>query len=103
MDTKHTPEPWAVDSGGDGGCEIWSPSSGNMDNIIGSEDTDDPQWEADARRIVACVNACAGIEDPGAELARLRRVEQAARALCAHQWTDIPAGAYVALRAALED
>lgn len=35
--------------------------------------------ERDQARIVACVNACAGIEDPAAELARLRRVEGAAR------------------------
>ena len=35
--------------------------------------------KANAARIVACINACAGIEDPAAELARLRRVEGAAR------------------------
>lgn len=86
MSMKHTQEPWEVDDGGDGEVEIWSPSSGSMDAIIGSTDTDDPQWEADARRIVACVNRLAGVEDVDAvevvdraELARLRRVEEAAR------------------------
>lgn len=32
--------------------------------------------DANAARIVACVNACAGMEDPAAEIARLRAIEK---------------------------
>ena len=34
--------------------------------------------EANASRIVQCVNACVGLEDPAAELKRLREVEKVA-------------------------
>ena len=36
---------------------------------------------ADRDRAIACVNACVGVEDPAAEIARLREIEAAARAL----------------------
>jgi hypothetical protein len=37
--------------------------------------------DSNARRIVECVNACSGMADPAAEIARLRAVESALRAL----------------------
>lgn len=54
----HTPEPWAVN----GTRRIESRDEHGWANdgwIIA--DTDGPQGEANARRIVACVNACAGV------------------------------------------
>lgn len=59
MSTKHTPEPWiAVGERVVGnGIIIASCSHGDI---------------ANPGRIVACVNACAGMEDPAAEIAALR-------------------------------
>ena len=58
MKTEHTPEPWATN-----GTRIESEHSHGWANdgwiIAGLEG---PDAEANARRIVACVNACAGIE-----------------------------------------
>ena len=51
---KHTPEPWKAV-----GQDI---RDGNEDNIVTVPYGDDPeQAEANARRIVSCVNACEGI------------------------------------------
>ena len=66
--------------------------------------------ESVAARIVACVNAGAGMEDPAAELARLRAIEEAAKGCisddecpCPGRCTCPPPGdAIRALRAALE-
>jgi hypothetical protein len=58
MKTEHTPEPWATN-----GTRIESENNHGWVNdgwiIAGLEG---PDAEANARRIVACVNACAGIE-----------------------------------------
>jgi hypothetical protein len=59
MNTKHTPEPWKH----------------NEEQIIG--DTllialCHHGYKANAARIVACVNACAGMDDPAKEIATLR-------------------------------
>lgn len=68
---KHTPEPWMVRDERSslrivGGVEnrTW------IATMTGS--VSDPESMADASRIIACVNACAGMEDPAAEIARLR-------------------------------
>lgn len=57
MKTEHTPEPWATN-----GTRIESEHSHGWANdgwiIAGLEG---PDAEANARRIVACVNVCAGI------------------------------------------
>jgi len=72
---EHTPEPWATVHHASGQqsliqanqkhlAECWS-----MDKEINSE--------ANAARIVQCVNACAGMDDPAAEIAALRaRIEE---------------------------
>lgn len=57
--TKHTPEPWKV-------AEVWYDfmavsDSGTEIFVQGTQ--------ADAERIVACVNAMAGITDPAAFVA----------------------------------
>lgn len=74
---EHTKEPWSVHSG-----DIWQ---GEPDNPIvplyreireswsWHQATPEDEREANARRIVACVNACAGMADPAAEIASLRR------------------------------
>ena len=78
---KHTQEPWETSKHGTPDAfpqfGIYSGNRNDHATIKGDNAS------ADADRIVACVNACAGIEDPAAELARLRRVEDAARAVVA--------------------
>lgn len=70
--TKHTTEPWTdtalghvVDTRGEIICTMRH-----------AYDIDGP---ANAARITACVNACAGMADPVAEIAALRAAVQAAR------------------------
>lgn len=53
--SEHTKEPWGIGRNGDNGIEITS----NNGMYFVAEVTD----EDDARRIVACVNACAGISN----------------------------------------
>ena len=59
MKTKHTPEPWIAvgERVAGNGILIALCGHGNADN---------------AARIVACVNACAGMEDPAKEIAEMR-------------------------------
>lgn len=59
--SKHAPEPWVVN----GYLDIWH--SGGPGGHMFNADT-----VGNADRIVACVNACAGMDDPAAELTRLR-------------------------------
>lgn len=71
-ETKHTPEPWHIEKtvhakDADGGYETWISAEWGINEwhglafTFGDEDSED-QAIANARRIVACVNACAGIE-----------------------------------------
>lgn len=86
--SEHTKEPWCVSTerpniikvdfsgiGSDHGPLIGStcghPSSGFF--------PDDAEAKANALRIVACVNACAGMADPAAEIAALKREIEAGR------------------------
>ena len=58
-ENKHTPEPWFSQYDDNGFYEIGSESvSLRLAFTYGEGDTD----EANARRITACVNACAGID-----------------------------------------
>lgn len=63
-ETKHTPEPWKVDLE----SEATFAHDGRTEEIIELTNADHSETggyaatEANARRIVACVNACAGIE-----------------------------------------
>lgn len=84
--SAHTPEPWRVD-----GYVVYALELDRLGRernrftaaVYTSLRGSAPFSEAaaNAARIVACVNACAGLPDPAAELARLREVEreQAAR------------------------
>jgi len=133
MDTKHENCPGyslgphdAMGEGGScGACGSYPPESGKMwfcqdasGYMVGSGDVELslPMSRDLASRIVACVNACAGIEDPASELARLRRVEAAAQCAVLNAvlipdpqmqgTTDtyaVPLDDIIALRAALED
>lgn len=54
-ENKHTPEPWAVK-----GATIRTADGIGIDVIATMQVSNQPFWDEDARRIVACVNACAG-------------------------------------------
>lgn len=76
-DTKHTPEPWKAVADDDEDfdseyyIEVVSKRSGHRCQLGSGTFS-----EEDARHIVACVNACAGMTDPAAEIAALRaRIE----------------------------
>jgi hypothetical protein len=82
MKTKHTEEPWRVD-----GTELVSDiaESPLPHAVVRSDDErwtalveiTDEEGEANAARIVTCVNGCAGIENPerlGEALACLRQI-----------------------------
>ena len=64
--SKHTPEPWRICEPfeGAGGYEI----ADSAMNRVCCDIT-----EINANRIVTCVNACAGMADPAAEIAELKR------------------------------
>ena len=59
MTIKHTPEPWRVHQDASGDVFISSAETSFHIAEIGSED--DEAVIPDARRIVACVNACRGL------------------------------------------
>ncbi len=76
---KHTPEPWSHNVG--------DPAGDPTDSRIYSGDCSvtEATGPADAARIVACVNACAGITDPAATLAEVRKtLERCIMALAAN-------------------
>ena len=75
--SKHTPEPWAVEYDNLKPYGIFRHENGDPRDLIISPDSDGVS-EADAHRIVACVNALEGFSDPERQvremLALLRRV-----------------------------
>lgn len=58
---KHMPEPWRVFSSAQPSCIV--DDAGDICRA---------RSPLDAARIVACVNACAGMDDPAAEIALMR-------------------------------
>lgn len=71
----HTPEPWRV--------AIHAPAGLvkiEADKIVVA---DTIRNEANATRLVACVNACAGMTDPAQEIAALRARSNNVPAMCA--------------------
>ena len=79
MNTQHTPEPWQLNFPG----ESWTVIGAN-----GEEAFDDgsaggeyaPGCTPETRdRIVSCVNACQGLDDPAAALKAAREVERCLR------------------------
>jgi hypothetical protein len=80
---KHTPTPWELHAS--------IPGLINGPNHTAIVETHDINEEANAARIVQCVNACEGIEDPAAFVAAIRE--------CALFWahgTPVHAGAEAA-------
>lgn len=75
--SKHTPEPWVADDRHDIETNFYSDDA--TGSIIGGcqeytfAHRDIEERRANARRIVSCVNACAGMSDPTAEIAELKR------------------------------
>lgn len=68
MVTEHTPEPWFVSdvssscvTSDPAKCAGWPPSKEVIASLDDGEYIANPRAEADARRIVACVNACRSI------------------------------------------
>jgi hypothetical protein len=67
---KHTPEPWKVDGG-----KCRNAIVHEFGQMAIAECWYRGNWEntrANAARIVACINACAGMEDPAKEIEHLR-------------------------------
>ena len=82
-ESKHTPEPWKVGPTNPGRIYRDSGSLSKIGNPIARANVaiwPEGQEDANAARIVACVNACAGMADPEEEIAALREVAEAARA-----------------------
>ena len=74
----HTPGPWDADIGLHGLC------IGSGDNPpIAAMLAGGLNPEADAERIVACVNACEGMIEPAVEISGLRSRSNAVPAMCA--------------------
>ncbi len=78
--SKHTLEPWSV-ACGEGHHEGWvviTAKHAGMTAETPLAKISDVCGDAmpDAARIVACVNACAGMDDPAAEIATLREHAQ---------------------------
>jgi hypothetical protein len=72
--SQHTPEPWNHSADlPHHGCRLIHAADGYLVADAGriTRRTGD-EMDSNARRIVACVNACAGMKDPQAEIAALR-------------------------------
>lgn len=69
----HTPTPWTVDECGDAnGNTTIRLADGSANGDTDARPIATVYCPANAARIVACVNACAGIEDPVRAIARAR-------------------------------
>jgi hypothetical protein len=68
--SKHTAEPWQVKPGFSDGPEIFSSDDFFIAEANGAQSSLEDQ--ANAKRIVSCVNACAGMEDPANAIAQAR-------------------------------
>ena len=69
---KHTPEPLELSLIKSNGKEFISIE--NENSVIAAINfwDNEPEQEANADRIVACVNACAGMKDPQSEITKLK-------------------------------
>ena len=104
--SDYTPEPWRVDartgcyaiyqasenhnclSGMDKQAIVYQSGRGEESQPNGYRYLTEEQL-ANARRIVACVNACAGIADPAAEIARLRADNDEIDEVCTKRQLEI--------------
>ena len=76
---EHTKEPWkaAYEEGDDAELWIYNSEVGSKQYAIGVLFSLNPSAEKDASRIVACVNACAGISNEELELHNVKPVKAA--------------------------
>lgn len=73
MKTQHTAGTWLLRSSVDTNeTLVWNDNRCPIAKIPWDGFTENNETEANAARIVACVNACAGLADPAADLATLR-------------------------------
>jgi hypothetical protein len=72
MNTTHTPEPWRVEAKYTNGLLITDQYEDTNICSTGAFHGYSSIQQANAYRIVACVNACAGMENPSAEIERLK-------------------------------
>lgn len=94
MSMKHTPEPWALEEGGD-------IVGANLEEVRSCFSFEPDQWSNegyDIPRIVDCVNALAGVESP-AEAIQAAKVALAYYASCAETGSLSLAGGETAERA----
>ena len=73
--SKHTPGPWKLWGDKEAivmDCPLHS-KHGFIAVMACNEDVSARTSSANAKRIVTCVNACVGMEDPAAEIEKLRR------------------------------
>jgi len=61
---NHTKEPWTTPEDGVAPFATILIEDASGDTTIAATPSDDEQCRANAQRIVACINACAGIPDP---------------------------------------
>lgn len=77
MNTKHTAEPWVYN---DGFILGRFHSDGEVHDICDPRcapaETCGPEMDANTDRIVQCVNACAGIQQPQSVILRLRQLRK---------------------------
>jgi hypothetical protein len=69
---SHTPEPWVAEHYGEHGFVIVPDNMPREECPVIVQRSHWKNAHADGDRIVACVNALAGVEDPAAEIERLR-------------------------------
>lgn len=86
--TKHTAEPWYCDQqGADGKPNVIFDAKGRTTATVPSHEYHG-LTDANAARIVQCINACAKFPDPAAALTDLRALLGQARGLLAEGDTD---------------
>ena len=71
--SKHSPEPWSIRENSAQWHEIMSADDWIADTCASMCQGDIPLGGANANRIMTCVNACAGMDDPAAEIEKLKR------------------------------
>lgn len=96
---EHTAEPWQwIEFGAWGDQVIYGPDAKERPIATAyAERGKRLMARANAQRIVACVNACAGMDDPAAEILKLRENEAIVTSLCAS--AEISIGHHALLRA----
>lgn len=83
----HTPGPWHTRATNEDSSlvyEVLTESGGLVAYVVGYnvyDGADDPETDANAARIVACVNALDGIDDPVAALAEVRSLREQVRVM----------------------